>query len=84
MGQPVESGAWRAPDAPARLSHYVTDALDEGPIIEQDVIRVSHRDQVEDPIQKGRDLERMVLPRAVRWHLARLILCHGNKPVVFD
>ena len=65
-------------------SHYVTDALDEGPIIEQDVMRVSHRDQVEDLIQKGRDLERMVLSRAVRWHLAHRILCYGNKSVVFD
>src|SRR5258708_5783728 len=50
-------------------SHYVTDDLDEGPIIEQDVMRVSHRDQVTDLVQKGRDLERMVLSRAVRWHL---------------
>lgn len=65
-------------------SHYVTDALDEGPIIEQDVMRVSHRDQVEDLIQKGRDLERMVLSRAVRWHLDHRILCYANKTVVFD
>jgi len=65
-------------------SHYVTDVLDEGPIIEQDVMRVSHRDQVEDLIQKGRDLERMVLSRAVRWHLEHRILCYANKSVVFD
>jgi formyltetrahydrofolate deformylase len=65
-------------------SHYVTDVLDEGPIIEQDVIRVSHRDQVEDLIQKGRDLERVVLSRAVRWHLEHRILCYANKSVVFD
>ncbi len=65
-------------------SHYVTEVLDEGPIIEQDVIRVSHRDQVEDLIQKGRDLERVVLSRAVRWHLEHRILCYGNKSVVFD
>jgi formyltetrahydrofolate deformylase len=62
----------------------VTDTLDEGPIIEQDVIRVSHRDQVENLIQKGRDVEKMVLSRAVRWHLEHRILAYGNKTVVFD
>jgi len=65
-------------------SHYVTAVLDEGPIIEQDVARISHRDQVEDLVARGRDLERMVLSRAVRWHLDRRILCYGNKTVVFD
>jgi formyltetrahydrofolate deformylase len=65
-------------------SHYVTELLDDGPIIEQDVTRVSHRDQLEDVIQKGRDLERIVLSRAVRWHLDRRILVYGNKTVVFD
>ncbi|HEV2324045.1 MAG TPA: formyltetrahydrofolate deformylase [Terracidiphilus sp.] len=65
-------------------SHYVTEALDDGPIIEQDVARISHRDQVEDLVARGRDLERMVLSRAVRWHLERRILCYGNKTVVFD
>jgi formyltetrahydrofolate deformylase len=65
-------------------SHYVTDLLDDGPIIEQDVVRISHRDQVEDLVARGRDLERMVLSRAVRWHLDRRILCYGNKTVVFD
>lgn len=65
-------------------SHYVTDALDEGPIIEQDVARISHRSQVEDLIEKGRDLERLVLSRAVRWHLEHRILCYGNKTVIFD
>ena len=65
-------------------SHYVTEALDDGPIIEQDVARVSHRDQVEDLVARGRDLERLVLSRAVRWHLDRRILCYGNKTVVFD
>lgn len=65
-------------------SHYVTEALDEGPIIEQDVARVSHRDQVEDLVARGRDLERLVLSRAVRWHLDRRILSYGNKTVVFD
>jgi len=65
-------------------SHYVTAALDDGPIIEQDVVRISHRDQVEDLIQKGRDIERAVLSRAVRWHLEHRILSYGNKTVVFD
>jgi formyltetrahydrofolate deformylase len=65
-------------------SHYVTDVLDDGPIIEQDVARISHRDQVEDLVARGRDLERVVLSRAVRWHLDRRILCYGNKTVVFD
>lgn len=65
-------------------SHYVTEVLDDGPIIEQDVARISHRDQVEDLVARGRDLERMVLSRAVRWHLERRILCYGNKTVVFD
>ena len=65
-------------------SHYVTEALDEGPIIEQDVLRVSHRDQVEDLVQKGRDLERVVLSRAVRWHLDHRILHYSGKTVVFD
>jgi formyltetrahydrofolate deformylase len=65
-------------------SHYVTAVLDDGPIIEQDVARISHRDQVEDLVARGRDLERIVLSRAVRWHLDRRILCYGNKTVVFD
>jgi formyltetrahydrofolate deformylase len=65
-------------------SHYVTEVLDEGPIIEQDVTRVSHRDRLEDLISKGRDLEKIVLSRAVRWHLEHRILCYGNKTVVFD
>jgi formyltetrahydrofolate deformylase len=65
-------------------SHYVTKVLDDGPIIEQDVTRISHRDQVEDLVARGRDLERLVLARAVRWHLDRRILCYENKTVVFD
>lgn len=65
-------------------SHYVTEALDDGPIIEQDVARISHRDEVEDLVARGRDLERLVLARAVKWHLDRRILCYGNKTVVFD
>lgn len=65
-------------------SHYVTEDLDEGPIIEQEVTRISHRDAVEDLIQKGRDLEKVVLSRAVRWHLDNRVLSYNNKTVVFD
>lgn len=65
-------------------SHYVTEVLDEGPIIEQDIDRISHRDQVEDLIQKGRDLERIVLSKAVRWHIDNRILLYANKTVIFD
>jgi formyltetrahydrofolate deformylase len=65
-------------------SHYVTADLDDGPIIEQDVTRISHRDEVKDLVARGRDLERIVLSRAVRWHLERRILCYDNKTVIFD
>ncbi|MGB2924091.1 MAG: formyltetrahydrofolate deformylase [Limnothrix sp.] len=64
-------------------AHYVTEDLDEGPIIEQDVVRVSHRDNVKDLIRKGKDLERMVLSRAVRSHLQNRVLIYGNRTVVF-
>jgi formyltetrahydrofolate deformylase len=65
-------------------AHYATVDLDEGPIIEQDVARISHRDEVEDLIRKGRDLEKVVLARAVRLHLEDRVLVYGNKTVVFD
>ena len=65
-------------------SHYVTEELDQGPIIEQDVVRVSHRDSVEDMIRKGRDLEKVVLSRAVKWHLENKILVYDNKTVIFE
>jgi formyltetrahydrofolate deformylase len=64
--------------------HYITSELDAGPIIEQDVVRVSHRDDVEDLIRKGKDLERIVLARAVRHHLQNRVLVYGNKTVVFE
>jgi formyltetrahydrofolate deformylase len=64
-------------------SHYVTEVLDDGPIIEQDVVRISHRDSLEDLLQKGRDLEKVVLSRAVRWHIENRILLYGKKTVVF-
>jgi formyltetrahydrofolate deformylase len=65
-------------------AHYVTEELDAGPIIEQDVARASHRDSVEDLIRKGRDLERIVLARAAHLHLNNRILVYNNKTVVFD
>ncbi len=64
-------------------AHYATADLDEGPIIEQDVVRVSHRDNVADLIRKGKDLERVVLARAVRLHLQNRVLVYGNRTVVF-
>jgi formyltetrahydrofolate deformylase len=64
-------------------AHYATAELDEGPIIEQDVARVTHRDSVEDLVRKGRDLEMIVLARAVRAHLAHRVLVYGRKTVVF-
>jgi len=64
-------------------SHFVTEKLDEGPIIEQDTVRVSHRDSLEDLIRKGEDLEKVVLNRALRWALEKKILCYDNKTVVF-
>lgn len=65
-------------------SHYVTQDLDEGPIIEQEVARISHRDAVDALIEKGRDLEKVVLSRAVRWHVDNRVLSYCNKTVVFD
>ncbi len=65
-------------------AHYVTETLDDGPIIEQDVARISHRDSLEDLITKGADLEKVVLSRAVKWHLDNRVLVYANKTVVFD
>jgi formyltetrahydrofolate deformylase len=65
-------------------AHYATADLDAGPIIEQDVVRVSHRDEVDDLIRKGKDLERIVLARAVRLHLRNRVLVYGNRTVVFE
>src|SRR5205807_8656874 len=65
-------------------SHYVTEVRDDGPILEQDVVRISHRDALDDLLQKGRDLDKMVLSRAVRWHIENRVLLYRNKTVVFD
>jgi len=65
-------------------AHYATSDLDEGPIIEQDVIRTSHRNTVDDLVRLGRDLEKVCLARAVKWHLEDRILVYSNKTVVFE
>ncbi len=65
-------------------AHYVTAELDQGPIIEQEVVRASHRDAVADLVRKGKDLEMVVLARAVDLHLRNRIVVYGNKTVVFD
>jgi formyltetrahydrofolate deformylase len=65
-------------------SHYVTEDLDEGPIIVQEISHITHRDSVEDLVRKGRDLERLVLARAMRLHLEDRVLVHGRKTIVFD
>lgn len=65
-------------------SHYVTNDLDEGPIIEQDIERVDHRDHVADLKKIGRSIERRVLARAVKWHLEDRVIVHGNKTIVFQ
>ena len=65
-------------------AHYVTQVLDDGPIIEQDVVRIHHRDTIDALIQKGRDIEKVVLSRAVRWHVENRVLLYGNKTVVFQ
>jgi formyltetrahydrofolate deformylase len=65
-------------------AHYVTEALDDGPIIEQGVVRISHKDNLDDLVEKGRDLEKVVLSRAVRWHIENRILLYANKTVIFE
>ncbi len=65
-------------------AHYVTEALDDGPIIEQGTERISHRDALEDLVAKGRDVEKVVLSRAVRWHIENRILLYKNKTVIFE
>ena len=83
-GRPYHQAYERGVKIIGATAHYVTEELDRGPIIEQDVARVSHRDSVVDLIRKGRDLEKVVLARAVNLHLRNGILVYGNKTVVFD
>jgi formyltetrahydrofolate deformylase len=65
-------------------AHYVTEVLDDGPIIEQGVARISHRDALDDLVEKGREMERVTLCRAVRWHIENRIMLYGNKTVIFE
>ena len=83
-GKPYHQAAARGVKLIGATAHYATAVLDDGPIIQQDVTRVTHRHGVEDLIRKGRDLEKMVLAQAVRWHLENRVLVYGNKTVVFD
>jgi formyltetrahydrofolate deformylase len=81
--RPYQQAQQRGVKVIGATAHYVTAELDQGPIIEQDVCRVSHRDTVEDMMRKGRELERLVLTRAVRLHLQRRVVISGNRTIVF-
>ena len=83
-GKPYHQAHKRGVKLIGATAHYATRELDEGPIIQQDVARVTHRHSVEDLVRKGRDLEKMVLAQAVRSHLEHRVLVYGNKTVVFD
>lgn len=83
-GKPYHQAYSRGVKRIGATAHYATLDLDEGPIIEQDVVRVSHRDTPKDLVRKGRDVERTVLSRAVSWHLDDRVLVYDNKTVVFD
>jgi len=83
-GKPYHQAYQRGVKLIGATAHYASAVLDEGPIIEQDVIRCSHRDSIDDLVRKGRDLEKVVLARAVRLHLEDRVLEYGNKTVVFD
>ncbi|HET9958710.1 MAG TPA: formyltetrahydrofolate deformylase [Polyangiaceae bacterium] len=83
-GKPYHQAHERGVKLIGATAHYATANLDEGPIIEQDVVRCTHKDSVEDLVRKGRDLERLVLARAVRLHLEDRVIVEGNKTVIFD
>jgi formyltetrahydrofolate deformylase len=82
-GRPYHQAHQRGVKIVGVTAHYVTAELDQGPIVDQDVVRVSHRDAVDDLVRKGRDLEKIVLARAVLAHLQSRVLVYGNKTVVF-
>jgi formyltetrahydrofolate deformylase len=83
-GRPYQQAHVRGVKLIGATAHYATAVLDDGPIIQQDVVRVTHRHDVDDLVRKGRDLEKMVLAQAVRWHLENRVLVYGKKTVVFD
>lgn len=82
--KPYHQASLRGVKLIGATSHYVTEELDAGPIIEQDVVRVTHRDSVEEMVRLGKDVEKMVLARGLRYHLEDRVLVHDNKTVVFD
>jgi formyltetrahydrofolate deformylase len=82
--KPYHRAAERGVKLIGATAHYATSDLDEGPIIEQDVIRTSHRDSAEDLVRRGRDMEKVCLARAVKWHVEDRILVYANKTVIFD
>jgi formyltetrahydrofolate deformylase len=82
-GRPYHQAYARGVKLIGATAHYASADLDEGPIIDQDVARISHRDTVDDLVRRGRDLERVVLARAIRYHLEHRVLVYGNKTVVF-
>jgi formyltetrahydrofolate deformylase len=83
-GRPYHQAYERGVKLVGATAHYVTAELDDGPIIQQDVVPVTHRHTVSDLIRKGKDLEKTVLSQAVRWHLQSRVLAYGRKTVVFD
>ncbi len=83
-GKPYHQAYARGVKVIGATAHYVTETLDEGPIIEQSVVRVSHRDRVEDLVRMGRDQEKVALAHAVRMHLEHRILTYNNKTVIFE
>jgi formyltetrahydrofolate deformylase len=82
--KPYHSAFERGVKIIGATSHYVTSALDQGPIIEQDIVRISHKNKVEDLIRKGQDLEKLVLSRAIFNHIQQKVLVYNNKTVVFS
>jgi formyltetrahydrofolate deformylase len=83
-GKPHHQAYQRGVKLIGATAHYVTEVLDDGPIIEQGVTRISHRDSLDDLVEKGRDMEKVVLSRAVRWHIENRILLYDNKTVIFE
>ncbi len=83
-GKPHHQAYERGVKLIGATAHYVTEVLDDGPIIEQGVTRISHRDSLDDLVEKGRDLEKVVLSRAVRWHIENRILLYHNKTIIFE
>ena len=83
-GKPHHQAYERGVKLIGATAHYVTEVLDDGPIIEQGVARISHRDSLEDLVEKGWDLEKVTLSRAVRWHIENKILLYNNKTIIFE